>query len=167
MYPDSLKNLIETLKYLPGVGEKTAERYAFALLNQDEEKIELLSDAIKESKQKIKRNLLIIFTDRQIQHRVEYQHQRNITTEAGKHKQKMHMTDHIFPDTERNSKQAAEYNIQNQPQIVARQDIVIPLLIDHIRHIARQYRIERSSCQQGKDKNIQYRSREKASSRIT
>ena len=40
MYPDSLKNLIETLKYLPGVGEKTAERYAFALLNQDEEKIE-------------------------------------------------------------------------------------------------------------------------------
>ena len=55
MYPDSLKNLIETLKYLPGVGEKTAERYAFALLNQDEEKIELLSDAIKESKQKIKR----------------------------------------------------------------------------------------------------------------
>ena len=49
MYPDSLKNLIETLKYLPGVGEKTAERYAFALLNQDEEKIELLSDAIKES----------------------------------------------------------------------------------------------------------------------
>ena len=79
----------------------------------------------------------------------------------------MHMSDHIFPDTERNSKQAAEYNIQNQPQIVARQDIVIPLLVDHIRHIARQYRIERSRRQQGKDKNIQYRSREKASSRIT
>ena len=47
MYPDSLKNLIETLKYLPGVGEKTAERYAFALLNQDEEKIELLSNPNK------------------------------------------------------------------------------------------------------------------------
>ena len=68
----------------------------------------------------------------------------------------MHMTDHIFPDTERNSKQAAEYNIQNQPQIVARQDIVIPLLVDHIRHIARQHRIERSSCQQGEDKNIKW-----------
>lgn len=55
MFPDSLKNLIETLKYLPGVGEKTAERYAFSLLNQDEEKIELLTNSIKDCKQKIKR----------------------------------------------------------------------------------------------------------------
>lgn len=55
MFPDSLKNLIETLKYLPGVGEKTAERYAFSLLNQDEEKIELLANSIKDCKQKIKR----------------------------------------------------------------------------------------------------------------
>lgn len=54
MFPDSLKNLIETLKYLPGVGEKTAERYAFSLLNQDEEKIELLANSIKDCKQKIK-----------------------------------------------------------------------------------------------------------------
>lgn len=54
MFPDSLKNLIETLKYLPGVGEKTAERYAFSLLNQDEEKIELLANSIKDCKKKIK-----------------------------------------------------------------------------------------------------------------
>ena len=55
MFPNSLKNLIETLKYLPGVGEKTAERYAFSLLNQDEEKIELLANSIKDCKKKIKR----------------------------------------------------------------------------------------------------------------
>lgn len=53
MYPDSLKNLIETLKYLPGVGEKTAERYAFSLINQDEEKVKLLSDNIKQAYDKI------------------------------------------------------------------------------------------------------------------
>ena len=55
MYPKSLRELIESLKYLPGVGEKTAERYAFSLLNQDEEKIELLSQAILNSKSKIKK----------------------------------------------------------------------------------------------------------------
>lgn len=36
-YPDILSNLIESLKTLPGVGEKTAERYAFSLLEQSEE----------------------------------------------------------------------------------------------------------------------------------
>ena len=29
-YPDSLNHLIEMIRQLPGVGEKTAERYAFA-----------------------------------------------------------------------------------------------------------------------------------------
>ena len=28
MYPSSLENLIESFKYLPGIGEKTAERLA-------------------------------------------------------------------------------------------------------------------------------------------
>ena len=32
MYPDSIKNLIESFKYLPGIGEKTAERLAFSVL---------------------------------------------------------------------------------------------------------------------------------------
>ena len=55
MYPKSLRELIESLKYLPGVGEKTAERYAFSLINQDEEKLEILSEAILNSKRKIKK----------------------------------------------------------------------------------------------------------------
>ena len=38
MYPDSLKNLIESFKLLPGIGEKTAERLAFYLINTEEEK---------------------------------------------------------------------------------------------------------------------------------
>lgn len=55
MYPNSLKELIDSLKYLPGVGEKTAERYAFSLINQDEEKVEVLSEAILKAKKDIKR----------------------------------------------------------------------------------------------------------------
>ena len=41
MYPESLKNLIETFKYLPGVGEKSAERYAFSIMDLDDEQVEL------------------------------------------------------------------------------------------------------------------------------
>ena len=37
MYPDSLNNLIESFKTLPGIGAKTAERLAFALLELDKE----------------------------------------------------------------------------------------------------------------------------------
>lgn len=36
-YPEILSNLIDVLKTLPGVGEKTAERYAFSLLEQSSE----------------------------------------------------------------------------------------------------------------------------------
>lgn len=53
MYPDSLKNLIEAFKYLPGIGEKTAERFAFSALDLDEEQIELFSESIKDVKQSI------------------------------------------------------------------------------------------------------------------
>ena len=55
MYPKSLRELIDSLKYLPGVGEKTAERYAFSLINQDEERVEALSEAILSSKKNIKK----------------------------------------------------------------------------------------------------------------
>lgn len=36
-YPEILSKLIEDLKMLPGVGEKTAERYAFSLLEKSKE----------------------------------------------------------------------------------------------------------------------------------
>lgn len=53
MYPESLTNLIESFRYLPGIGEKTAERLAFAVLNLSTEKAELFSASIGEVKSKI------------------------------------------------------------------------------------------------------------------
>lgn len=54
MYPDSLKRLIEAFKYLPGVGQKTAERYAFCILDLPEEKTDYFLDSIKDIKTNIK-----------------------------------------------------------------------------------------------------------------
>lgn len=55
MYPETLKNLIESFKKLPGVGEKTAERHALAVLGLDNEIISLFIDSLKGVKTKIKR----------------------------------------------------------------------------------------------------------------
>ncbi len=54
-YPESLKNLIESFKVLPGIGEKTAERLAFSVLSLDEELIDKFSTSLKEVKTKIKK----------------------------------------------------------------------------------------------------------------
>ena len=48
MYPSSIRNLIECLKDLPGIGEKTAERLAFSLINFNKDKLTSFSDAIRE-----------------------------------------------------------------------------------------------------------------------
>lgn len=53
MYPSSVKKLIECLKDLPGVGEKSAERLAFTMINFDSDKLQMFSDAILEVKNKI------------------------------------------------------------------------------------------------------------------
>lgn len=53
MYPDSIKNLIESFKYLPGIGEKTAERLAFAVLDLDIEQVELFSESLEDVKKKV------------------------------------------------------------------------------------------------------------------
>lgn len=50
MYPDSVRNLITSLRNLPGIGEKSAERMAFSILNFDEEKLEFLEKAIVDIK---------------------------------------------------------------------------------------------------------------------
>lgn len=55
MYPDSLKNLIESFKFLPGIGSKTAERLAFSILDLDEEQAEFFSNSIDDVKSKIHR----------------------------------------------------------------------------------------------------------------
>jgi len=49
MYPESIKSLIESFKFLPGIGEKTAERLAFAVLDLDEEQIALFADSLTET----------------------------------------------------------------------------------------------------------------------
>ena len=55
MYPRSLKNLIESFKLLPGIGEKTAERLAFYILDLEKEKTEMFANSINDVKIKIKK----------------------------------------------------------------------------------------------------------------
>ena len=56
MYPDSLKDLIESFKLLPGIGEKNAERLSFAVLHFSEENANKFSNAIINVKTKIKKS---------------------------------------------------------------------------------------------------------------
>src|SRR5699024_11076838 len=51
--PDSLKNLIESFQNFPGIGEKTAERMAFSILNFDDDKFSLLQENLKLVKDEI------------------------------------------------------------------------------------------------------------------
>ncbi|MBP3841219.1 MAG: recombination protein RecR [Bacilli bacterium] len=53
--PESIKRVIESFKMLPGVGEKTAERLAFSILDFDEDQIELFSSSITEVGEKIRK----------------------------------------------------------------------------------------------------------------
>lgn len=54
-YPQTLQNLIECFKKLPGVGEKTAERYALSCLEINDDIINLFSDSFSNLKEKIGR----------------------------------------------------------------------------------------------------------------
>jgi len=53
-YPKSLRNLIDSYKKLPGIGEKSAERLALATLDMDKELVKQFSDALIDVKEKIK-----------------------------------------------------------------------------------------------------------------
>ena len=53
MYPNSIKNIIDCFKDLPGIGEKTAERLAFSLINFSKEKLTSFSDAICDVRDKL------------------------------------------------------------------------------------------------------------------
>ena len=55
MIPDSLNNLIENFKMLPGVGEKSAERFAYAVLDLDEDMVSQFSSSIANIKESIRR----------------------------------------------------------------------------------------------------------------
>ena len=54
MYPKSLVDLIEYFKKFPGIGEKTAERLAFSVLNFDDEDVTNFSNALCNAKTCIK-----------------------------------------------------------------------------------------------------------------
>lgn len=54
MYPNSLLKLIENFRKLPGVGEKTAERYALAAADMSEESIQEFSEALIGIKKNLK-----------------------------------------------------------------------------------------------------------------
>lgn len=53
-YIEPLARLIAQLSKLPSVGEKTAARYAYAILNSPEEEVNELVDAIREVKQNVR-----------------------------------------------------------------------------------------------------------------
>ncbi len=53
MYPESIKNLIESFKFLPGIGEKTAERLAFSILDLEDEQTDIFSSSIEDVKKNI------------------------------------------------------------------------------------------------------------------
>jgi recombination protein RecR len=53
-FAESIARLIEELKRLPGIGQKTAQRLAFHLLRVDAEQALALADAIREAREKIR-----------------------------------------------------------------------------------------------------------------
>lgn len=53
MYPKKFENLIDSLKMLPGVGLKSAERYAFDMLNYSDEKIDMFIQSLIDLKENI------------------------------------------------------------------------------------------------------------------
>ena len=46
MYPSSIRNLIESLKDLPGIGEKTAERLAYSVVSFDKDRLNNFIDSL-------------------------------------------------------------------------------------------------------------------------
>lgn len=52
--PEALADAIDALKNLPGVGSRTAERYAFYLLKSDQIKAQKISKSLLELKEKVK-----------------------------------------------------------------------------------------------------------------
>src|SRR6202142_1657227 len=53
-FAPSITGLIDELKRLPGIGQKTAQRLAFYLLRADRGQALALSDAIREAKEKVR-----------------------------------------------------------------------------------------------------------------
>lgn len=55
IYPKSFENLKECFEKLPGIGEKSAERFVFSILKWDEEEVEEFSNNLNKFKKSIKK----------------------------------------------------------------------------------------------------------------
>lgn len=53
MYPASFQQLIDSFRKLPGVGARTAERFAFQLLNMQKDEVELFANSLKQAKSRL------------------------------------------------------------------------------------------------------------------
>ncbi len=53
-FAEPIEHLIEELKHLPGIGQKTAQRLAFFLLRATPEEALALADAIRDAKEKVR-----------------------------------------------------------------------------------------------------------------
>lgn len=54
-YPKSIKNLIDSLKKLPSVGEKSAERMTLSIIEEDKDQVEFFAKSLLDVKNKIKK----------------------------------------------------------------------------------------------------------------
>lgn len=54
-HPDAVLRLISRFSSLPGVGKKTAQRYAYAVIEMNEADVEDFADALRDVKQKVHR----------------------------------------------------------------------------------------------------------------
>ena len=53
-YSSQISKLIEELSKLPGIGNKTAQRLAFHIINMPEEQVDRLSGAIRDAKHNVR-----------------------------------------------------------------------------------------------------------------
>lgn len=58
VYPKEFEKLLEDFKLLPGIGDKSAERFVYAIDDLDEERIDEFSDNLKQFKKNIKKCLI-------------------------------------------------------------------------------------------------------------
>ena len=66
-YSGHIKDLIEELGYLPGIGKKTAQRLAFHIINMPQERVDALAEAIVNAKKNIHEcKLCHTLTDKEI-----------------------------------------------------------------------------------------------------
>ena len=112
---------------------------------------------------KVEGDLLVVLTDGQVQHGIEDQYQADIAAKACKHIVHGNLPHEKFPEAEGNAKQQTEADVHQQPHIITGQNILVGLIVDHIRHILGQYRVKGRGGQKSENKNVKDRAGEQLS----